>query len=253
MRAASQLMVAMFVAIFSSLAVSADNIKPGAIQGTVNYCGKGGLDGMQVYVPGQAFVVITAEDGHFTLSGLPAGEYALHYRLGDRRVNQNTGIQVFAGQTTKLSVIAFCDRKGMVTDAKASPPGSSAAAAITPTRCDSSSEDPQCKDADGDGAVAAWDCDDANAKIYPGAVELCDGVDNNCNGVVDDNVSANLPQAVGACRNGQLFVQSCMKGYSDCDGQAANGCETDIMSDDENCGSCGNICSATESCGLGFC
>jgi hypothetical protein len=253
MRLVLQLMVAMSVVVFSSLAVSADEVKPGAIQGTVNYCGLGGLDGMQVYVPGQAFVVITAEDGRFTLSGLPVGEYTLYYREGGRRLNQNSGIQVLAGQTTKLSVIAFCDRPGMAAGVKASPLGSPAAAAITPTRCDSSSEDPQCKDADGDGAVAALDCDDANATIYPGAVELCDGVDNNCNGVVDDNASANMPQAMGVCRNGQLLVQSCLKGYNDCDGLAANGCETDIMSDDENCGSCGNICSATESCGLGFC
>ncbi|MBI4703304.1 MAG: hypothetical protein HY744_19480 [Deltaproteobacteria bacterium] len=33
------------------------------------------------------------------------------------------------------------------------------------------------------------DCDDANAAAYPGAVEICDGVDNDCNGVVDDNAS----------------------------------------------------------------
>ncbi|MCC6646765.1 MAG: hypothetical protein IT374_14475 [Polyangiaceae bacterium] len=30
------------------------------------------------------------------------------------------------------------------------------------------------------------DCDDASARAFPGNVELCDGVDNDCNGVVDD-------------------------------------------------------------------
>ncbi len=31
------------------------------------------------------------------------------------------------------------------------------------------------------------DCDDTNAKAHPGGIEVCDGVDNDCNGIVDDN------------------------------------------------------------------
>ncbi len=45
------------------------------------------------------------------------------------------------------------------------------------------------QDADGDGKYSFEDCDDANADVYDGAPELCDGVDNNCNGTVDDGLA----------------------------------------------------------------
>jgi len=41
-------------------------------------------------------------------------------------------------------------------------------------------------DDDGDGDGNATDCNDSNNTIYTGATETCDGVDQNCNGIIDD-------------------------------------------------------------------
>jgi Putative metal-binding motif len=44
----------------------------------------------------------------------------------------------------------------------------------------------QDRDDDGDGSTRRDDCDDANAAVFPGAVEICsDRLDNNCNGFTD--------------------------------------------------------------------
>ena len=44
-------------------------------------------------------------------------------------------------------------------------------------------------DADGDGAFADTDCDDANPRVFPGAEETCDDLDNDCDGSVDEEAT----------------------------------------------------------------
>jgi len=45
-------------------------------------------------------------------------------------------------------------------------------------------------DEDGDGAAADVDCNDADATVFPDAVEVCNGVDDNCSGAVDEGVTS---------------------------------------------------------------
>lgn len=47
------------------------------------------------------------------------------------------------------------------------------------------------RDDDNDGyTVCAGDCDGENASVYPGAVELLDGLDNNCDERIDEHTAA---------------------------------------------------------------
>jgi hypothetical protein len=249
MRFIFQLVVTVVCICVSQAVISADKPKTGSIHGQVNFCGKGGLEGMQVYIPGLPFVVITGSGGTFQLSNLPEGKYDLHYRLDGRLLNRNPGIYVSSDSITNLSVISFCDRAVVESTSVSSEP----VAMPAEKACAADSSDPSCQDVDGDGVVAAQDCDDRNVRVYPGAVELCDGIDNNCNGQVDENASVMVFNGLGVCQAGKVAVKSCKEGFSDCDGDAANGCEVDINNDAEHCGACGEECTPTEVCIAGGC
>ena len=44
-------------------------------------------------------------------------------------------------------------------------------------------------DSDGDGYYGDDDCNDSDASINEGEIELCDGIDNNCDGQIDEGVT----------------------------------------------------------------
>ncbi|WP_397363104.1 putative metal-binding motif-containing protein [Olleya sp. R77988] len=62
--------------------------------------------------------------------------------------------------------------------------------------------------------LVSGDCDDADAATYPGAIDVCgDGIDNNCDGQVDEN-------CVEICDDG---VDNDGDGLTDCDDPDCNG------------------------------
>ncbi len=62
-----------------------------------------------------------------------------------------------------------------------------------------------------------------------------------------------LANATETCTAGVCAVARCDTGFGDCDGMAANGCESALDSDARNCGACGNACASGQVCAAGTC
>jgi hypothetical protein len=94
------------------------------------------------------------------------------------------------------------------------------------------------------------DCDGNPAN----GCEVNDNTDpNNCGGC---GIKCNLPNATATCNGGKCAIATCATGFSDCDGNPTNGCETSTGTDPANCGSCGHVCNlanATAGCSGGGC
>lgn len=59
-----------------------------------------------------------------------------------------------------------------------------------------------CDDADGDGFCAkSGDCDDTNNLVHPGMDEVCDGLDNDCDGAIDEGISGMGEQLNQPCND----------------------------------------------------
>ncbi|MBC8412839.1 MAG: DUF3466 family protein [Nitrospira sp.] len=66
------------------------------------------------------------------------------------------------------------------------------------------------------GSCGPADCDDRDPLLNPGEAEVCDGIDNNCNGLTDDGIS---PDSDG---DGFTAIGSCFGSADDCDDSSTN-------------------------------
>ncbi len=102
-------------------------------------------------------------------------------------------------------------------------------------------------DEDGEPARACGgaDCNDVDPGITPGAPELCDGMDNNCDGRVDE-ATPNCGRGT-VCRNGGCECTSVALGFQVCRNNSVTSC-VDVRSDDQACGRTCMPCSAGTHC-----
>ena len=137
---------------------------------------------------------------------------------------------------------------------------------------------PTCTDADedgyGEGCALGPDCDDSSAAISPAAAETCNGVDDNCDGATDEDLSApSCEHTEGVCAGARArcggaggFLACDATDYgadyeeaevacdgldNDCDGTTDEGC-TCTDGDTQVCGSDVGACmEGTQTCADG--
>ncbi|PKN31469.1 MAG: hypothetical protein CVU63_23770, partial [Deltaproteobacteria bacterium HGW-Deltaproteobacteria-20] len=108
---------------------------------------------------------------------------------------------------------------------------------------------------------------ESSCTISAGGAEICDGIDNDCNGIVDDpwipaadggqdqfmtdalncgtcgRICA-FPNGQGSCVGGSCTLSGCNENYVDTDGLSSNGCECIVSApDDSTCDGVDNDCS----------
>jgi Putative metal-binding motif len=126
----------------------------GQIKGSVTSC-SGGFDlrGTLVHIPGISVSTKLGSKPDFKLLSVPEGNYELVFEYEGQILSSVPQVTVRDKMMTTLKSITLCPDK------------------------------------DGDGYNLRVDFDDSNPAIHPGTKEICDRIDNNGNGEVDEGCS----------------------------------------------------------------
>lgn len=89
--------------------------------------------------------------------------------------------------------------------------------------------------------MADNECTDSGSRCCNGICANLNADRNNCHAC--GMVCPAIAHGTAACQDGTCGIGRCLTGFSDCDSDESNGCETDITADIHNCGGCGLSCS----------
>jgi hypothetical protein len=270
----------------------------GSIAGQLASCATNtNFTGYLVYVPGRAFSVFTAADGRFQIDNVPPGTYAISVEAGGVLLASVTNVVVGTDPVTLPHPISVCGTTctprtcaqlgancGSVTDGcggtitcgscvapqTCGGGGTANVCGATGSFCNPGSTQSCYTGPAGTSGVGVCHggtttCDPSGTAFGPcsgqvtPSAEVCDGLDNNCDGQVDNlapNACGTPPNGAAACILGACRLAQCNVGFADCDGNPSNGCEVNTTSDISNCGACNVVCTATNgsaACANGAC
>jgi len=213
----------------------------GTVMGVVSACGSPVVRTL-VYIPGRSFVTFTGTPGSFVLYNVPSGTYDVIIEAPGQTAITLSDVSVTAGDTTDtgttvvtdLNSTQNCGACGNVCIAGPNSTASCVNGVCQTGACNSGFADCNGIPADGCEVQLATD------------VNNCGACNNVCS----------RPNSTSACV-GAVCQFACQFGFNDCDNSTANGCETPILSDPDNCGGCFTSCSsnnmATRTCTNGIC
>ncbi|MEM3555781.1 MAG: hypothetical protein QXF56_03640 [Candidatus Micrarchaeia archaeon] len=98
-------------------------------------------------------------------------------------------------------------------------------------------------------------CNGNTAYSYPSNPATCQRTCSNgrCN---DCSPSCGTPTPTNCSKSGYCSSGSCIpceSGYGNCNENPSDFCEVNLLEDDSNCGSCGNLCAGNQLCCSGVC
>lgn len=182
----------------------------GDIQGRIIFCGQPLSDAL-IYSPGTSFDARSNVLGEFKISYMPQGTYDLVVKKNGNTLGTINQIVVSKKQTIDIGSHSFCsdlDGDGFSppqdcddSNPNINPSIAEACGDGIDNNCDGQVDEQctTCTDNDTDGFFAqsacgsAVDCDDSNPTINPLAEEVCDSLDNDCDGIVDEEGGIGAP------------------------------------------------------------
>jgi|GEM_PF-1932478 len=104
----------------------------------------------------------------------------------------------------------------------------------------------ECVDADNDGVCSIFDCEDNEATVFPGAVEVCDGFDTDCDSAYDEDSDPDgdgSDLCDGDCDEADPLnfpgnVEVCDDADNDCNGTPDHLLEQNLDGDASTCDDC---------------